>query len=222
MSSNACWGAPGDRQIVHSAAFRLGIVKDQDPSLGRLRVAFSEFDQMLSYWLPVVVPKTQNDKAYWLPDIGEQVVCLMDGRDEAGVVLGAVYSQADTTPVQSADKCHLGFKDGTAMEYDRAAHVLALSFQDTTVIKYDGGAHALTLNFEDQAAIEYDSAGHSLALDFTDGTAIKYDAVVHAFSMLGGDGTSVTINAPAGITLQSDKSYVTILPAGVTMNPPLP
>jgi phage baseplate assembly protein gpV len=222
VSSNACWGAPGDRRIVLSATLRLGIVKDQDPSLGRLRVAFSEFDQMLSYWLPVVVAKTQNDKAYWLPDIGEQVVCLMDERDEAGVVLGAIYSQADTTPVQSADKFHLGFKDGTAMEYDRATHVLALNFQDTTAIKYDGGAHALTLNFEDQAAIRYDSAAHSLAVDFSDGTAIKYDAVVHSFSMLGSDGASVTIKAPAGITLQSDTSWVTILPTGVTVSPPLP
>jgi phage baseplate assembly protein gpV len=221
VSSNVCWSASGERRIVHNAAFRLGIVKDQDLSLGRLRVTFNEFDQMLSYWLPVVVPKTQNDKAYWLPDIGEQVVCLMDERDEAGVVLGAIYSQADTTPVQSADKFHLGFKDGTAIEYDRAAHVLALNFQDTTSIKYDGGAHALTLNFEDQAVIRYDSAAHSLAVDFTDGSAIKYDAVVHVFSMLGGDGASVTINAPAGITLQSDKSYVTILPTGVNVNPPL-
>src|SRR5208283_2545148 len=151
------FSAFGRESSVGSAApmsvLRLGIVKEQDISLARLRVIFNEFDQMLSYWLPVVVPKTQNDKAYWLPDIGEQVVCLMDERDEAGVVLGAIYSQADTTPVQSADKFHLGFKDGTAIEYDRAAHVLALNFQDTTSIKYDGGAHALTLNFEDQAVI---------------------------------------------------------------------
>ena len=75
------------------SALRLGIVKEQDVSLARLRVTFNEFDQMLSYWLPVVVTKTQNDKAYWLPDIGEQVVCLMDERDEAGVVLGAIYSR---------------------------------------------------------------------------------------------------------------------------------
>ncbi len=222
MFSDGCWGKPGDRAIVHHAALRLGIVRDQDLSLGRLRVTFNEFDQMLSYWLPVVVPKTQNDKAYWLPDIGEQVVCLMDERDEAGVVLGAVYSQADTTPVQSADKFHLAFRDGTAIEYDRARHVLALNFQDTTAITYDGGAHALAFTFEDQSAIRYDSSAHSLAVNFNDGTTLAYDAVAHAFSMLGGDGTSVTVKAPAGITLQSDNSYVTILPTGVTVSPLLP
>jgi len=208
---------PGSR-----TALRLGIVQAQDPTLGRLRVTFDEFDQMLSYWLPVVVPKTQNDKAYWLPDIGEQVVCLMDGHDESGVVIGAIYSQADVTPVQSADKFHLGFKDGTTIEYDRAAHVLGLAFEDSTTFKYDSGQHSLTLNFEDQASIGYDATAHSFTLEFSDGMAIKYDSVAHAFSMLGGAGASVTISAPAGITLQSAPSYITILPGGVTVHPLLP
>jgi phage baseplate assembly protein gpV len=222
VSFNLFGTRPENASDPQSSALRLGIVQDQDLSLCRLRVTFNEFDQMLSYWLPVVVPKTQNDKAYWLPDIGEQVICLMDERDEAGVVLGAIYSTVDATPVQSADKFHLGFKDGTAVEYDRAAHVLALSFQDTTAFKYDSGHHALTLDLEDGAAVGYDSAAHSLTIDFSDGTVIKYDAVTHSFSMLGGATAAVTINAPAGITLQSEPSYVTILPAGVTVHPLLP
>ncbi len=173
MSSSAFRNESGSRSVEPISALRLGIVKEQDVSLARLRVTFNEFDQMLSYWLPVVVPKTQNDKAYWLPDIGEQVVCLMDARDEAGVVLGAIYSQADATPVQNADKFHLGFKDGTSIEYDRASHVLGLSFQDTSAFKYDSGAHALTLNFADQASIKYDASAHSLVINFSDGAAIE-------------------------------------------------
>jgi phage baseplate assembly protein V len=222
MSSSVYGNTDANKRAASRAALRLGIVKEQDSSLARLRVVFNEFDQMLSYWLPVVVPKTQNDKAYWLPDIGEQVVCLMDERDEAGVVLGAIYSQADSTPIQSAEKFHLGFKDGASMEYDRAEHVLALTFQDTTAIQYDGGAHALTLKFEDQSAISYDSAAHSLAVDFNDGTTIRYDAAVHAFSIIGGVATTVTIDAPVGIMLRSDTSYVSIVPNGVTVHPLLP
>lgn len=128
-----------------SRAFRLGIVKQQDAANCRVRVAFCEFDQMLSYWLPVVVPKSQNDKIYWLPDPGEQVVCLMDERDEAGVVLGAIYSQPDQPPANSADKYHVGFKDGTFVEYDRGSHLLRISFQDGTAIIYDAGSHALSV-----------------------------------------------------------------------------
>ena len=72
--------------------FRVGLVKQQDLQGARVRVAFPDRDQMLSYWLPILFPKTQNDKSYWVPDIGEQVVCLMDEHDEAGAVLGAIYS----------------------------------------------------------------------------------------------------------------------------------
>jgi phage baseplate assembly protein V len=107
--------------------FRVGLVKQQDLQGARVRVAFPDRDQLLSYWLPIVFTKTQNDKGYWVPDIGEQVVCLMDEHDEAGAVLGAIYSSADAPPVQSPDKYHMSFRDGASIEYDRAAHALAVS-----------------------------------------------------------------------------------------------
>lgn len=115
--------------------FRVGLVKQQDVQRARVRVAFPDRDQMLSYWLPVMVFKTQDDKGYWIPDLGEQVVCLMDEHDEAGAVLGAIYSAADTPPVQSADKWHVAFKDGASFEYDRAAHALAVSLPSGSTLK---------------------------------------------------------------------------------------
>ena len=195
--------APKARPDFCNRAFRVGIVRDQDTAGARVRVVFAEFDQMLSYWLPIVVPKTQNDKAYWMPDIGEQVVCLMDERDEAGVVLGAIYSKVDLAPVNSADKFHLSFKDGTTMEYDRTAHVLAIAFEDGASFKYDAGVHAMMLAF-------------------SDGTAIKYDGAGHALTIIGGAASSAAVVAPAGIVLQSGSSQVSILPGGVSVSPPLP
>ncbi|SRR5579884_4310519 len=110
--------------------FRTGIVKQRDIQNCRVRVVFPAHDQMLSWWLPVVVPKSQNDKAYWLPDVGEQVVCLMDEHDEDGAVLGAIYSQGqqgDATPPQmTADKWHVSFSDGCTIEYDRGTHTLGI------------------------------------------------------------------------------------------------
>ncbi len=120
---------------------------------------------MRSYWLQVVVPKTLADKTFWMPDAGEQVVCLMDECDEAGAVLGAIYSTVDTPPVQSPDKFHVSFRDGTVIEYDRAAHALTI--------------------------------------------------VLCA-------GASATLNGPAGITLESGASQVSITPGGVAISPPLP
>src|SRR5271163_1453997 len=130
--------------------FRVGIVQQQDTAHAKVRVMFPDYDEVVSWWLPVIFAKTQNDKAYWIPDIGEQVVCLMDLRDEAGAVLGAIYSNADLPPVNSADKFHLAFRDGTSIDYDRAAHVLDLLFEDTTELKYDANVHLLDLKFQDQ------------------------------------------------------------------------
>lgn len=133
------------REHRNQSHFRIGIVKMQDPANGRVRVVFPDRDQIPSWWLQVVVPKTQRDKAYWMPDLGEQVVCLMDECDEAGAVLGAVYSSADQTPVSSNDKWHYSFEDNTSFEYDRAAHVLDIKLSDGAEIKYDAAAHLLTL-----------------------------------------------------------------------------
>jgi phage baseplate assembly protein V len=87
-------------------------------------VLFEDQDGMTSDWLPVMQKKTLQDKAYWMPDTGEHVVCLMDDNAEFGVIIGAIYSDADTPPVSSKDKYHVRFNDGTTLEYDRAAHLL--------------------------------------------------------------------------------------------------
>jgi len=130
--------------------FRVGLVKQQDLQSARVRVTFPDRDQMMSYWLPILFPKTQDDKSYWIPDIGEQVVCLMDEHDEAGAVMGAIYSRSDAAPVNSADKYHLSFKDGASVEYDRAAHALAVSLPE-----------AATLNLSvSGASIAIDSSGN--------------------------------------------------------------
>lgn len=130
--------------------FRVGIVKVQDATNARVRVVFPDRDQMQSWWLPIVFAKAQDDKAYWMPDVGEQVVCMMDEHDEDGAVLGAIYSSADRPPVASADKLHWTCKDGAAFEYDRAAHSLQLSIPN-------GGTVSITAN---GASVAIDGSGN--------------------------------------------------------------
>src|ERR1700692_1388095 len=114
--------------------YRVGIVEVQDAGNARVPVVFLDRDRMQSWWLPVIVAKTQNDKAYWMPDVGEQVVCVMDEYDEDGAVLGAIYSRADHPPVTSADKLHWSAKDGAVFEYDRAAHAFAVSLPSSGTV----------------------------------------------------------------------------------------
>src|SRR5262249_30052845 len=154
-------------------------------------------------WLPVLVTKSQEDKAYWMPDVGEQVICLMDERDEAGVVLGAIYSSVDQPPVTDENKYHITFKDGTSFEYDRSQHVLELSFRD-------------------DAVHEYDPAAHFLSISFGDATEISDDAEAHRFAIEGAANASVSVDAPGGIALVSGSASVRIESGGVSISPPLP
>ena len=130
--------------------FRVGLVQAQDTVNCRVRVTFPDRNQLLSWWLPICVPKTQNDKAYWIPDVGEQVVCFMDEHDEDGAVLGSIYSSVDAPPVNSANKWHLTMKDGSTFGYDRSAHSLAVSIAN-------GGTLNLTAN---GATIQIDASGN--------------------------------------------------------------
>ncbi len=151
---------------MRGTGFRVGTVSAIDTAKCKVRVKFPDRDQLVSYWLPVLVRKSQNDKFYDMPDVGEQVCCLMDLRDEAGVVLGAVYSSTDTPPVNSADKLHVTFKDTAVLEYDRNTHVAQHLAQDTALAKYDAVAHALTIALPASAVI-------SIAID--GGGSLSYD-----------------------------------------------
>jgi len=120
---------------------RRGIVVAVDEKTARVRVQMPDLDGLVSNWLPVVHPKTQRDKAYWLPDIGEYVVVAFDeeGEHSDGYVLGAIYNNKDTPPVASRDKFFVRFEDGTEIEYDKKTHLLrvkaqTVQIQATTVI----------------------------------------------------------------------------------------
>ncbi|MEI8390095.1 MAG: phage baseplate assembly protein V [bacterium] len=105
---------------------KFGIVTNLDESKAQARVQFNDSDSMVSYWLFVLQAKTYKDKFYALPDIGEQVACLMDENIEEGVIIGSVYSALDEVPVISKDKVKIKFEDGAEFEYDRKLSVLSI------------------------------------------------------------------------------------------------
>jgi len=114
---------------------RRGVVVAVDEKTARVRVQMPDLDGLVSNWLPVVQPKTQKDKAYWLPDVGEYVIVAFDeeGERSDGYVLGAIYNQKDTPPVASKDKFFVRFEDGTEIEYDRKTHILRVKAQTVII-----------------------------------------------------------------------------------------
>ncbi|MDI1471935.1 putative phage baseplate component [Thermodesulfovibrio sp. N1] len=117
---------------------RFGVVVGVDESRGMVRVQYTDMDGEVSYWLAVLKQKTLKDKVYWMPDVGEHVAVLIDENAEEGVVLGAIYSSADSVPVSNKDKCHIKFEDGTWIEYDRAEHKLRAEIQGDIDVKATG------------------------------------------------------------------------------------
>lgn len=109
---------------------KIGIVTAIDPATARGRVQFAE-DNVVSPWMPVGQKKTLKDKDYWLPDVGEHVACIMDENEESGVILCAIYSDADLPPISSPDLFYKQFSDGTIIQYDRASHKLTANVQGT-------------------------------------------------------------------------------------------
>ena len=107
--------------------FRVGKVVAVDEKTAKARVELEDADKVISYWLPVLHHKTQDDKFYWLPDLNELVlVGFLDYGIEQGFVLGAIYNEKDTPPIVDKDKIHIRFKDGTTIEYDRNTHKLLI------------------------------------------------------------------------------------------------
>lgn len=66
-------------------------------------------------------------KHYWLPDIGETVLCAFLGNGmETGFILGSSYSDVDGVPVGDVSKKGIWFEDGTFIQYDVSEKILTI------------------------------------------------------------------------------------------------
>lgn len=139
---------------------RLGTVTARDAATLRVQVRYADTvtAPLVTDWLPVLVPRASGDCQYDLPDVGDRVLCLFlpHGR-EAGFVLGSLYS-GSVPPVTDGEKWHRQFRDGTTLEYDRAAHKLTATVQGDVDITATGSVTgsitgALTAKAEGAASI---------------------------------------------------------------------
>lgn len=105
---------------------QVGTVSAVDADNVQARVRLPECDNLRTYWLNVLQRNTQNNKDYWLPDIGEQVEVLLDANGEDGVILGAVYSSVDKPPFSDKNIRGTVYADGAEFSYNRDTHTLTI------------------------------------------------------------------------------------------------
>ena len=111
---------------------RIGRVSSIDVSTNTARVAFSDKDDLVSGNLMIVNRGSMVDKDYWIPDIYEQVLCLMmpnksgQGLNE-GFIIGSFFSAEDGPQERSADVRAIKFGDGTVIKHDRSTGNLTIN-----------------------------------------------------------------------------------------------
>ncbi|KUO72717.1 MAG: baseplate assembly protein [Desulfosporosinus sp. BRH_c37] len=101
-----------------------------DPKKHLVRVLFEDKTATESFWLPIIVMNTLQNKDYWMPDKGELVVCLfLPSGNAQGFILGSIYQEKDASPVSTDARRnvrYVEFGDGTFIEYNRETHTLTI------------------------------------------------------------------------------------------------
>lgn len=115
---------------------RIGIVSSTNPENATVTVTFPDIDNMVTTDLPVVFPQGLKNKAYAMPDVGENVLCVFieQGRGD-GFCIGCFYTPDCPPPISDQDKVHYAFEDGTFMEYDRKEHKFTAEINGDADIK---------------------------------------------------------------------------------------
>lgn len=120
--------------MIAGSFIRVGEVVALDEKKGRIRVTFDDEDGATSYWLQVLVRNTLKNHDYWMPDIGEDVLCIFFGdAPETGFVLGSFYAGEVTPPESSGNKRTIVFADDTKVTYDRTTHELDIEISETKI-----------------------------------------------------------------------------------------
>ena len=143
------WAA-GEIERRLANLIRLATVSALDANAARVKV---QIGAVVSDWLPWVTHRASNDRSWWAPEPGEQVLVLSPSGDlTQAVVLPAIYQANHSAPADSENIHRVRYKDGTVVEYDRAAHRLLA----------DLGASKITM---DRDHILLESNGSTLELD---------------------------------------------------------
>ena len=118
---------------------RTGTVSSINAENGTVRVTYDDKDGILSGELHTIARGGRTDKDYWLPDVGEPVVCLFNPASKNlndGWVIGTSFSHKNPPNARVATKRRIDFGGGSYFEFDRADG--SLTIHCTGPIKING------------------------------------------------------------------------------------
>lgn len=101
---------------------RVGIISTVNIETCSARVTFLDKQDTVSADLAVLNRGSMIVKDYWLPDIGEQVLCLFLGNGKnQGFILGSFFSSVDKPSSSGMGKRIVDFGDGSVVEYEKGS-----------------------------------------------------------------------------------------------------
>lgn len=101
---------------------RIGTVSAVNGESCSARVVFDDKDNMVSAELPIITIGSKQTKAYWLPEVGTQVLCIFQPNASGsgiskGFIIGAFYSTQDAPVESDANARSITFADGSFIRY---------------------------------------------------------------------------------------------------------
>ncbi len=103
-----------------------GYVADYDEKKHMAKVNFPD-KNIVSSWLPVIIPNSKDNHDELHLDLGEHVACIMLGTGlETGFILGSVYDEKNKPVKADKDVRMVKFSDDTTILYDRRNHKMQI------------------------------------------------------------------------------------------------
>jgi phage baseplate assembly protein V len=181
---------------------RIGKIAELDSANARVKV---EIGNILTAWLPWLTTRAGEDRSWWAPEPGEQVILLSPGGElTQAVVLPAIYQQNYPAPADSENIHRVIYQDGTTVEHDRENKTTKTTWPDDTVIKYDATNHKLTADIKGEAEIITTgdvsaTVGGNVTADITGNTDLTIGGNLIA-EVTGNTSATITGNLDATVT----------------------
>lgn len=104
-------------------SIRFGRVTQVDHKSKRVRLQVGELE---TDWIPWATARAGQDRTWWPPEIGEQMIVLAVSADLAqSVAMSSIYQQSAEAPSSNPNQALIEFSDGATFSYDKANGVLS-------------------------------------------------------------------------------------------------
>ena len=113
---------------------RTGTVASIDARAYRVRVAYDTDEAgqpILTAPIPWLTARAGDDRTWWAPDVGEQVVLLSPSGDlPQAIAMPALFRDAHPAPSDNPEIRRTRHEDGAVFEYDRESHRCSIALPE--------------------------------------------------------------------------------------------